>query len=227
MRLSINALLWLVLVCSAPVHAARYDCSTAARGCSGHGECGVHRDVGPLAVCTCEPGFAGASCGVPPPRVPRAWRVPGQVTTARPAYYRVEQWRVGDTLELEWLLNEQIDAPSELVHPILVARHGRVPTRERFDAAATPVATGQSQLVVPDAAPGAGGDGTLYLAVFLDDEGASRFSLTLDRFGEKEVLDSPTYTWPAVFGGFLSTVALRLMCAAVCHERSKSPRVSV
>jgi hypothetical protein len=103
---------------------ALYDCSHAtSRQCSGHGECDKHHGAA-VPFCMCTPGYRGVSCAVPPQLLPRAWSVPGMVRRSVPQHYRLDEWRSGDTLELDWILTES-EADSEL--PILLLHVNRVP----------------------------------------------------------------------------------------------------
>lgn len=203
--------MWLVgLSLIAVVFAAHYDCATDPRECSGHGECDRHHGSA-IAFCICAPGFRGISCAVPPPRLPRAWSVPGRVDAA-PLHYRVEGWHMGDEIELNRLL------PAGGVTPRFVAAVGRVPNATDFQFASW--ATSESQSLLKLTEQNARNE-PLFLTVLGFDDLLQHavFEIVFDKGGEKEDSAAPSVVWSLV--PLLALVGLFGSAAALAAQWQK------
>lgn len=189
--------------------AAHYDCAVDPRQCSGHGECGHHHGSA-IPFCICTPGFRGVSCSVPPPRLPRAWSVPGRVDAAD-VHYRVEGWHMGDELELNRLL------PAAGTTPRFVAAIGRVPTASDYQFAAWSTAESQSLLKLTVQNPR---NEVLFVTVLgFNDSSHAVFEIFFDKGGEREDSTAPSSAWSLL--ALIAGAALFGSAAAVAAQWQK------
>jgi hypothetical protein len=209
----------LALLCIVVTVAALFDCSDpSSRGCSGHGECDRHHGAA-MPFCICSPGYRGISCFLPPQLLPRAWGVPGMVRTLVPQHYRLDEWHVGDALELDWLV-EQSEEDSDL--PTLLLAVNRVPNETDTGAdvsRSTPLTERMAFIKLTE--PKRRDSDRLFITVVGNSEREARFDIILDRGGERQVLP---ISYPDSFVrntiGFVSLVVVAFVVFSLRKRRA-------